>query len=148
MGARHPEQAEFYVKHLVKIERIILFVLAAIFIPLSPLMVSAFGYDELTSGLAVSCFAIYAGATPFLYPTSYTYVYALRGTGDTKFTMTVSVATMFLFRIGFAYLLCYGFNLGLLSIWFAMISDWLIRSIFFVIRFRSGRWKAHNLIHG
>ena len=147
MGAKRPEEAEFYVKHLVKIERIILFVLAAIFIPLSPLMVSAFGYDAETSRLAVYCFAIYAGATPFLYPTSYTYVYALRGTGDTKFTMLVSVSTMFLFRIGFAYLLCYVFNLGVLSIWFAMISDWLIRSILFVTRFRHGKWKQHNLIH-
>ena len=147
MGAKKPHEAQFYVKHLVKIERIILFVLAAIFIPLSPLMVSAFGYDAETSALAVSCFAIYAGATPFLYPTSFTYVYALRGTGDTKFTMAVSVATMFLFRIGFAYLLCYAFNLGVLSIWFAMISDWLIRSIIFVSRFRRGKWKNHNLIH-
>ena len=147
MGAKRPEEAEFYVKHLVKIERIILFVLAAIFIPLSPLMVSAFKFDAETSSLAVSCFAIYAGATPFLYPTSYTYVYALRGTGDTKFTMLASISTMFLFRLGFAYLLCYVFKLGLLAIWFAMISDWLIRSIIFVIRFRNGKWKQHNLIH-
>ena len=61
--------------------------------------------------------------------------------------MIVSVSTMFLFRIGFAYLLVYAFNLGVYAIWIAMVSDWVFRAFLFRLRFERGKWKNHNLIH-
>jgi Na+-driven multidrug efflux pump len=61
--------------------------------------------------------------------------------------MVVAVSTMFLFRIGFAYLLVYAFNAGVMAIWIAMVSDWVFRTILFRTRFEKGKWKNHNLIH-
>ena len=147
MGAQNTKEAEFYARYIVRINHIFLAILAAIVIPLSPLIVSIFGYDAETSSTAVTCLWIYFGATPFLYPESFAIPSALRGAGDTKYTMVVAASTMFLFRIGFAYLLVYAFGAGVTAIWIAMVSDWVFRTILFRTRFERGKWKNHNLIH-
>ena len=147
MGANSTKEAEFYARYIVRINHIFLALLAAIVIPLSPMLVSIFGYDAETSRTAVICLWIYFGATPFLYPESFAIPGALRGAGDTKYTMVVAISTMFLFRIGFAYLLVYAFDAGVLAIWIAMVSDWVFRTILFKTRFERGKWKNHNLIH-
>ena len=147
MGAKKPHEAEFYIKHLSKVAHAVLLPIAALAIILSPWLVSLFNYDAETSTLAVRCMIIYYACTPLFYPEAFCITYALRSAGDTRFTMLASVSTMFLFRIGFAYALEYIFHLGILSIWVAMVSDWFIRGIIYVIRFRNGKWKKHNLIH-
>jgi Na+-driven multidrug efflux pump len=32
-------------------------------------------------------------------------------------------------------------GMGLVGVWIAMIIDWAVRSICFVLRYRSGKWK-------
>ena len=64
------------------------------------------------------------------------------------FTMAVSLASMFLFRVCFSYVLScsWGMDLGLLGVWIAMIIDWWVRALYFVLRFALGKWKQINLI--
>ena len=83
-----------------------------------------------------------------IWPLAFTLPNALRAAGDAVFTMAVSLFSMFLFRIGFSYLLscAWGLNLGLLGVWIAMIIDWGVRSVIFVIRFAQGKWKQLRLI--
>lgn len=71
---------------------------------------------------------------------------ALIGAGDTKYTMVVSMLTMFGLRIGMAYVLGQWLGLGLLGIWLAMQIDWIARSAFFVGRFLRGKWKTIKVI--
>ena len=50
--------------------------------------------------------------------------------------MTVSVFSMWVFRVAFCYLMVLGFHQAhLLSIWGGMFLDWVFRSLFFAIRF-------------
>ena len=147
MGAKRPDMAEFYIRYFVRVGHIVLAPVALFAILVSPYLVSLFGYDAETSKMAVNCLVVYYGATLLVYPEGFGLTYALRGTGDTKFTMLVSVSTMFLFRIGFAYVLEGIFHLGIISIWIAMVCDWFIRGIIYAQRFRGGKWKEHNLIH-
>ena len=45
------------------------------------------------------------------------------------------------FRFGFSYLLTMEFHMGIFGVWVAMTIDWLVRGIFFVCRYKSGRWQ-------
>ena len=65
----------------------------------------------------------------------------LRAAGDVKFTMVVAVFSMWVFRIGFSYVLADWLQLGLLGVWMAMTIDWLFRGICFSIRYLRGGWK-------
>ena len=70
----------------------------------------------------------------------------LRAAGDAKFTMYVGIGSMLVFRLGSAVLFGVMLNLGILGVWIAMGMDWLGRSVAFLLRYRSGKWKNFRAI--
>ncbi|QUL98086.1 MAG: MATE family efflux transporter [Candidatus Fermentithermobacillus carboniphilus] len=66
---------------------------------------------------------------------------ALRGAGDTRIAMYVTVAGVWVVRLGLTYLLMEVFGLGLAAAWIAMFSDWVVRSSLYWIRLKRGKWK-------
>ena len=99
-----------------------------------------------TRMLATSILIPYYIITWLVWPFSFTLPNALRGAGDTKVTMYVSVASMIAFRVVFSYLLAGYLKIGLHGVWLGMYIDWVVRSVFFMIRFLSGKWKAIKVI--
>ena len=71
---------------------------------------------------------------------------ALRASNDVKFTMTVSIVSMWVFRILFSIILGRIFGWGVIGVWSAMILDWLFRGALFRLRFRSRKWQRIKLI--
>jgi putative MATE family efflux protein len=67
---------------------------------------------------------------------------ALRGAGDTRATFLVGLVGTCGLRVLVAYGLGILAGVGYPAIWLAWISDWLLRSVLFVRRFRSGRWAT------
>lgn len=84
-------------------------------------------------------------AIPF-WATSFTLPNILRSGGDTRFTMTVSIFSMWICRIILAYLFVLHMGLGLLGIWLAMFIDWVCRSILFVARYKTDKWMEHRVV--
>jgi len=65
----------------------------------------------------------------------------LKSTGDATYTMIVSTVSMWLGRVGGAYLLGGYFGMGVLGVWLAhAIIDWVIRGVLFNIRYFRGTW--------
>ncbi len=54
---------------------------------------------------------------------------------------------MIVFRLGTAVLFGMVLNLGIIGVWIAMGMDWLARSVAFVIRYKSGKWKEYKAIN-
>ncbi len=147
MGAGKPDEAEVCIKHILKLDRLVLIAAAAVAIIFTPQVVSVFGLSEEASIQTVNIARLYFFCTPLFYPESFALANALRGTGDTKFPMIVSITTMFVLRVGFAYLMVRVFLLGIMSIWIVMVSDWFVRAIIFTIRFKQGLWKQNKVIN-
>ena len=76
-----------------------------------------------------------------LWPAAFMFPNVYRATGDVKYTMIVSVVSMWVFRVGFSYLLGGALNLGLQGVWYGMAADWACRSVFFLLRYRSKAWR-------
>ncbi len=71
--------------------------------------------------------------------------YGFRAAGDVKFTMTVSMLTMWLCRVtSLLFLRVFGF--GPIAVWIGMFSDWALRGVIFTIRFRNRKWLNHHVI--
>ncbi len=47
---------------------------------------------------------------------------------------------MFVFRIAMAVLLGGFLGMGVVGVWLAMVADWIVRTLFFVVRYRRGKW--------
>lgn len=70
---------------------------------------------------------------------------ALRGAGDTHFTMIVSVAAHWAF-VPILYLCLNVFNMSVPFSWFILVLFFLIFSLILVLRFKSGKWKQIKVI--
>lgn len=68
----------------------------------------------------------------------------LRGAGDVKFAMFVTVVCMSVVRPLMFYILCHT-PLGVIGSWIGVVIDESIRTVLFYIRFRRGKWKSIRL---
>jgi putative MATE family efflux protein len=68
------------------------------------------------------------------------YAASLRGAGDTRFPLLMTILSTFCLRLPLAWLLGVHLGLGLVGAWLGMCSDMLTRSILAAARFARGRW--------
>ncbi len=146
MGAGNSDEAEMYAKHIIKLDYVLTFCNAILFMVLLKPLISVFNVSPEAQHLAFWIMVLYTSGTIFMYPLSFALAAGLRGSGDTKFVMIIAVASMFLFRIGAAYIFVHLFHWGVIGTWVAMVSDWVIRSVLFMIRFKKGKWKLNKVI--
>ena len=76
-------------------------------------------------------------------PLAFTMPNALRAAGDVRVPMAVSIVSMVTVRVGGSYLLGLHFGLGAIGVWIAMVGDWIVRVICFVLRARKKLWLEH-----
>ena len=81
----------------------------------------------------------------FTWPLSFSLPNTLRAAGDVRYTMIVSVVSMWLCRVLLSYVLAW-YGLGLKAVWIAMISDWAVRGAFFWARYRGDKWLQKKVV--
>lgn len=146
MGAGRPDEAAHYVKRLMLVAYLSM---AALNVPLllaSKWVIGLYGMSAETSYLGWQMLMCHGLCGMLFWPASFTLPNALRAANDAKYTMIVSLSSMWLVRIGLSYVFALGLGLGALGIWVAMACDWVVRDVFFVRRFAMGKWKARRLV--
>ena len=73
---------------------------------------------------------------------------ALKGTGDVMFPVIVGIISQWTVGAGGAFLSLYVFDFGLAGIYWAMTADEGIRSLFMLLRWKSGAWTSKGLVSG
>ena len=146
VGAGDLEQAKKYVVKLMKITYIIIIVLNMGVLLLREPIVGLYSLSSETEALAMKLVIYHSICCCIIWPISFCLPNALRAANDVKNTMIISIISMWVWRIGFSFVLAYGFKMGLMGVWVAMTIDWLFRGICFVTRFVSGKWKRHAYI--
>jgi Na+-driven multidrug efflux pump len=66
---------------------------------------------------------------------------ALRGAGDTKTVLITTGVTSWVVRVGLGYFLAITLGYGLTGAWIAMVLDFGIRGIAFLLLFKRGGWQ-------
>ena len=153
IGAQELDQAVSYTKKLMIAAYLSMGTLAlALFFLANPL-VTLFQLSPATGALAAEVLRWNSIFVLLFWPMSFTLPNALRASGDAVFTMAVSLASMFVCRVVLSYVLASDVLFGvpmpglhLLGVWIAMFCDWIIRAIFFLIRFWQGKWKNKVVI--
>jgi putative MATE family efflux protein len=136
LGARSPGAARCLNRRLLCVSY------AAIGAATLPLMlfsrevIGFFGLSPGASELARDMFLLHGAAGLLIWPLSFVLPASLRAANDAAFTMAVSFVTMWAVRVGLSYLFARGSGLGALSVWVAMIIDWLVRALVFSVRWR------------
>lgn len=112
-----------------------------------PITLRLYNVSDEATRLALQLLALHAGCAILLWPASFTMPNILRASGDVRFTMIVSVASMVLCRIVLSYVFGKNFGWGVFGVWLAMICDWIVRIFFFIRRLISGKWETFARRH-
>lgn len=145
VGADNTELAKKYIRKLtffafIAVTLSSLAVIAAV----KPLTVIS-GMEADVALLAIHLSVFVHIIKPFAWSWSFIPAYGMRAAGDVKFSMTLSSITMWTCRVALTTFLIRGMGTDPIGVWIGMSTDWAIRSVLFIIRFRSGRWLRHKI---
>lgn len=146
IGAGEQDQAKSYTLRLTGLAYASMSVLCILEVVLVAPIVGFFNLSAQTAELARQLLGYHGITCLIMWPASFVLPNGLRAAGDVRFTMLVSVLSMWVFRIGFSYLLVDMLHMGVLGVWVAMTIDWLVRVIVFSIRLFTGGWRNKHLI--
>ena len=146
LGAGEKEQARENAGRLMRVAYAGIAATNLALLVLAPWAVRLFSLSQEAMDITVTVIRSFDVVSIFLWPASFTLPNALRAGGDARFTMTVSMISMWLFRVIACYIFVKGMGLGLLSVWVGMYIDWAFRVLLFCLRYRSGRWMEHRVI--
>ena len=147
LGAGEKEQAMFYSRRLLLTAYCGAWVMnLSAFLFANRFAISLFNLSPEAQTMALQVMVWFNFVSLFFWPSSFTLPNILRAAGDARFTMAVSILSMWVFRVGFCYVMVLGFHGRLLSIWMGMFLDWVFRSLCFFVRFARGRWMEQSVI--
>ncbi|MEQ2455799.1 MATE family efflux transporter [Flavonifractor hominis] len=136
VGAEEWTQVRQYTKRLLKIAYLCTWGLNAVLLLCLPLILMLYQLSPETQRYAFLLIWIHNGCAMLLWPLSFTLPNALRATGDVRVPMVISIVSMVAVRLVGSYLLGVVFQWGVLGVWTAMVGDWVVRSVCFVLRTR------------
>lgn len=146
LGAGRKEEAVYYVKKLCIVSEVVIIASCLLLYALVR-PITYFGGMEPESAkmciFMVTCITI---VKPLIWVMAFVPAYGFRAAGDVKFTMTVSMLTMWLCRVTLSIVLARVFGFGPIAVWIGMFSDWALRGVIFTIRFRNRKWLNHHVI--
>lgn len=146
VGAKNYDDVKKYTKKLMLLAFAATWVMTIFMLLFNQTILSFYALSAETAELTTQIFFVHGICAIIIWPFAFTLPNALRAANDVRFTMLVSLFSMWVFRIAFSYVLALHFDLGVLGIWIAMCIDWLCRAIFFVVRFARGKWKNISYI--
>ena len=146
IGAGEKEQAKYYSKRLLGLAYAGM-VLAdlALFALVKPI-IACFALSAEAARIATQLLVSFAICAALIWPLSFTLPNVLRAAGDAKYTMEVSVFSMWVFRVASSYFFAGTMGLGVLGVWIGMYVDWGFRTLLFLIRYRRGKWLEKRVV--
>ena len=135
VGAGEPEQAKAYTKKVIAVNYGLLLLICTCMAFFRSQVVGIYNLSPEASDLAQKLLLAHSFGM-VLWPLAFALPNTLRAGLDARFTMLVSVFSMWTFRIGLSYVFVMGLHMGVLGIWYAMFADWIFRLIVFVWRFK------------
>ncbi len=146
IGAGRPDEAQQYTGRLLKMVYISHIALNAVIFACLNLIVQLYGLQEETATVAKNLMIMYGIGACTIWPPSFALPNALRAAGDVKYTMIVSIISMWVCRILMSLFMGNVLGWQIYGVWCAMFLDWICRGACFVWRILKGPWKSQKTI--
>ena len=146
IGAHRIEEAKYYVVKLMGVAQIGVLVSCLLVLAITKPVTWLSGMEPEAARM---CFKLVTAMTivkPILWVGAFGLPYAFKAAGDIKFSMIVSVSSMWVFRVALGIFLVKIYHLGLMAVWIGIFVDWIIRAVIFTTRFVSGKWLHDDLV--
>jgi putative MATE family efflux protein len=142
LGAGKDDVAEMGIRRTLVIGNGVMAVLGVVFVAFAPAIVRVFGIqDPEVTGSAVQLVRI-SSLELFGLCTMMILGGCLRGAGDTRTPMIVTLVGTIFFRVPITYLFAVMLDGGLSGVWLATAVDWSLRALIMCVLYMRGRWKT------
>lgn len=141
VGAGDYEQVRYYTRKLMKYAILAMTLTNLLVMASIPLISAIYHLSPKTARITGDILILHSICAIFIWCFSFTLPNALRAANDVTFAMLVSLLSMWFCRIVMGVIFGKYLGLGVIGIWIAMILDWCVRSVFFLIRYHNGKWE-------
>lgn len=145
IGAGDFKQARYYTRKLMMIAIGCTALISGVLFVFAPWVMKIYQLTPQTESLAVQVIRWHTVLAVIFWVPSFSLPNTLRAAGDVVWTMFIAIASMWIFRIAFAYLFSVRFHGGLMGVWIAMTIDWAFRSICYFARYHGHKWEKAML---
>ena len=153
VGAKETKQAKRYSRILLLTAYCCIWVIVLVTLLFGKAIIGAWKLSPESAALTFRLILLHSLAAAVIWPSGFVLPHMFRAASDVKFPMTVSITSMWVFRIALCFVLVPesihlfgltvpGLGMGVIGVWIAMIIDWLVRAALYLWRFFSGRWLA------
>lgn len=143
VGAGKKDEARKYLWKLIRIAYIFVTIIGIVLVVAARPVCGMYHLSQKTADLTVQLLTYNCICCMLVHPLSFALANGLRAANDVRFTMLVSIISMWTCRIVLAYILARNMGLGVMGVWIAMTIDWLVRGVVFTWRVVRGGWEKH-----
>lgn len=151
IGAQEKKQATYYARLLTGATYVCLWVVVLCTILFSRQIIGIYNLSPDSANLSHQMILYHAICAAVLWPVAFTLPTSFRAASDVRFTLKVSLFSMWTFRVALSYIFCLesisilgltipGLGMGPIGVWVAMSVDWVFRTTLFLIRHFNGKW--------
>ena len=154
VGTGDADCVKYYIKKMFIISFIANAITVAIIMGTSQWLIYLWQQPAEAYPIALKCLYFCLSFQFVTYPLSFTTPAILKATSDVKYVMWSAISSMIIMRVGLCFLFTsdalspwlmstfgFKFEFGAMGYWIGMCADWCVRSILFVARLLTGRWK-------
>lgn len=139
LGRNQVYQAERQVRHVFWLATLCLCALAFLTVPLSGVLARFYTRDPDVISVTQHLIWLNAAFMP-IWAASWVLPAGLKGARDARYTMYVSMFSMWGARVVVGYVLGIMLGMGVVGVWLGMFLDWAVRGVCFWWRLKSGKW--------
>lgn len=155
-GAGEYKQAKKYSWKLLLLEYVCVWGMSILLLALSRPIIGVYGLSENSASITTKMLVLYCGVCCLTRPLAFYLTSVFRGAGESRFSMCVSSLSMWVIRVGLAYVLAPetvdvfglsfpGAGMGIMGVWVALGADNVVRAVFFTCRYIKGKWLKQKI---
>ena len=157
VGTGDVDCVKYYIKRMFLVSFVANAIAVALIMGTSQWLIYMWEYPAEAYPIALRCLYLCLAFQFVTYPLSFTTPAILKATSDVRYVMWSAISSMIIMRVGLCFLLVddaltpwllstfgFKFEMGAMGYWISMCADWCMRSILFVSRLLTGRWKKSS----
>lgn len=146
VGANDYDQADYYLRKMLRIAAVYSAILCTGVILLLPLMMKAYRLSDEAVHYVYILVIFHALLTIVMGWPSGPFPAALRAAGDVRWPMYMSVLSLTVGRLFFSYVFALWMDFQIVGMWMAMATHWSMNALGAYIHYRNGKWKNYRVV--
>ena len=146
MGAGDIKGADYYLMKLLRIGVVGAISWNVVLFGAAALMISFYSLSPEAARLALILVLIHNIFNGIFYSVSSGLSSGLRAAGDARYSMVCTIISSVVVRVFMSVLLGKILGFGVIGVAFAMVTEWLVKAVLILVRYRSGKWKSFTVI--